>query len=361
MLIDPHLYESKILVCDDSSSHATMLQGLLRSEGVRRVEVVTDSRRVLPTISGHGDFALLVLDLDMPHLDGFEVLELLRSELGEHEQIPVVVITGVAGEDACLRALKMGANDFIRKPFDHTEVVLRVRNTLRLHDMVVRQREVNRDLERQVRMRTDDLERATDTFVHKLGQICEMCDKGAGEHIRRVGRFAGMLARLADLPTQTAHLVEQAAPLHDVGKVMLPVELLLKPSALTNQEFEQVKRHADAGSELLEGPDSPLVRMASEIAASHHERWDGSGYPNGLRGEEIPIEGRITAICDVFDTLISARPYKDPWSVQNAIDYLIEQSGRQFDPRLVELFVSALAQIEEIRDSVDRPAVGTDA
>lgn len=177
MLIDPHLYESKILVCDDSSSHATMLQGLLRSEGVRRVEVVTDSRRVLPTISGHGDFALLVLDLDMPHLDGFEVLELLRSELGEHEQIPVVVITGVAGEDACLRALKMGANDFIRKPFDHTEVVLRVRNTLRLHDMVVRQREVNRDLERQVRMRTDDLERATDTFVHKLGQICEMCDK----------------------------------------------------------------------------------------------------------------------------------------------------------------------------------------
>ena len=360
MLIDPHLYESRILVCDDSPSHASVLRSLLRSEGVRHVEVVTDSRRVLPTISGHGDFALLVLDLDMPHLDGFEVLELLRSELHADEQIPVIVITGLTGEDACLRALRMGAIDFIRKPFDHTEVVLRVRNTLRLHDMVVRQREVNRDLERQVRVRTEDLERATDTFVHKLGQICELCESGAGDHIRRVGRLAGMLARLADLPPQTAHLVEQAAPLHDVGKVMLPVELLLKPAALTTKEFEQVKRHADAGSELLDGPDSPLVRMASEIAASHHERWDGSGYPNGLRGEEIPIEGRITAICDVFDTLISARPYKDPWSVQNAIDYLIEQSGKQFDPRLVELFVSPLAEIEEIRDSVNRPPVGSE-
>ncbi len=350
MLIDPHLYDSKVLVCDDTPSHADLLQDLLQGEGVSRVEVVTDPRRVLPTISGHGDFSLLLLDLEMPHLHGFEVMELLRSELGDDEQVPIIVVS--ANGDTRLKALEMGANDFITKPFDHTEVVLRVRNTLRMQDLVVRQRETNRELERQVRERTDDLERATDALVHKFGQVCELCDKGAGTHNRRVASLAGMLARLAELPPATAALVERAAPLHDVGKALVPDELLLKPGALTERELEQVRRHAGAGGAMLDEHDSPLVGMAAEIAASHHERWDGSGYPDGLRGEEIPIAGRITAICDVFDALVSARPFKDPWSTQNAIDYLVAQSGKQFDPRLVELFVANLPRIEAIRDTI---------
>lgn len=354
MLIDPHLYDAKVLVCDDSTSHATLLRSLLVSEGVRRVEMVNDPRRVLPTLSGHGDFSLLLLDLEMPHLHGFEVMELLRSELQEHEQVPIIVVTGVSSDEVRLRALALGAADFIRKPFDQTEVVLRVRNTLRMQDMVVRLREVNRGLEQQVRARTEELDMATTAFVHKLGVICELCDKGAGSHITRVGRLAGMLARLAELPPETVQLVERAAPLHDVGKVMVPDELLQKPERLSQAEFELVKHHAHAGCQLLEDGDSPLVRMAAEIAASHHERWDGSGYPNGLHGDEIPIEGRITAVCDVFDALVSARPYKDPWSVQNAVDYLIAQSGKQFDPHLIELFVANLSQIEAIRESVGR-------
>ncbi|MCB1887087.1 MAG: response regulator [Rhodocyclaceae bacterium] len=348
MLIDPHLYESKILVCDDSPSHAALLHEVLTRGGVREVVVVNDPRRVLPTLSGHGDFDLLLLDLEMPHLHGFEVMELLRSELAEEEQVPIIVVTGIDSDEVRLRALELGANDFVRKPFDETEVILRVRNTLRMQDSLARLREVNRDLEAKVQERTRELDTATATFVHKLGEICEMCDRSAGPHIRRVGRLAGLLAQLAELPEETAQLIERAAPLHDVGKVMVPDELLMRPGKLTEAEFEQIKRHAGDGSLLLDNTESPLVRMAADIAASHHERWDGTGYPNGLRGEEIPLEGRITAICDVFDALVSARPYKDPWSVQNAVDYLIAQSGKQFDPHLVDLFVANLSRIETL-------------
>ncbi|MCB1955439.1 MAG: response regulator [Rhodocyclaceae bacterium] len=348
MLIDPHLSQSKILVCDDSPSHAKLLHGVLSQGGVRSIEVVNDPRRVLPTLSGHGDFNLLLLDLEMPYLHGFEVMELLRSELEENEQVPIIVVTGAGSDEIRLRALDLGANDFIRKPFDDTEVVLRVRNTLRMQDMLVRLREINRDLELKVRQRTEALDSATATFVHKLGEICEMCDRSAGPHIRRIGRLAGLLARLADLPPDVVQLVERAAPLHDVGKVMVPDELLMRPGKLTDQEFEQIKRHAGDGSMLLDDTDSPLVRMAADIAASHHERWDGSGYPDGLRGDVIPVEGRITALCDVFDALVSARPYKDPWSIQNAVDYLIAQSGKQFDPALVELFIAHLPEVEAI-------------
>lgn len=352
MLIDPHLADSRILVCDDSPSHAMMLKSLLESEGVRKVDKVTDPRRVLPTLSGHGNFDLLLLDLEMPHLHGFEVLELLRSELSEEEQIPVIVITGVAAEDIRLRALELGASDFISKPFNQTEVVLRVRNTLRLRDALVRQRQINRDLEARVRERTAELERATDAFVLKLSQISEPPALGKANSSSLVGRLAGMLSELVGMPAEQRFLIERAAPLHDVGNAVIPDEILLKPGKLDANELALVRRHPELGRRLLYKRDAALFEMAASIAASHHERWDGTGYPNGLRGDEIPIEGRITAICDVFDALISRRPYKDPWSVQNAVEYLVSQSGHQFDPKLVELFVKFLDRVEEIREGV---------
>ena len=351
MLIDPELSESRVLVCDDMRSQALMLKAVLKRAGIRRVDTVCDPRRVLPTLSGHRDFSLLLLDLEMPHLHGFEVMELLRSELTDEERVPVIVITGANAATARLKALEMGAADFINKPFDEDETILRVRNVLRAQDALMQQRKLNHELEQQVRERTHELERTTEAFIENLATVCEIHDREAARHCIRVGQLAGMLAELAGLPAETCFMIERAAPLHDVGNIAVPDEILLKPERLTAEEFDDMTRHTHFGRGLLGRHESKLVQTASSIAGSHHERWDGTGYPNGLRGEAIAIEGRITAICDVFDALVSHRPHKDPWSLQNAVEYLVAQSGKHFDPGLVELFVANLPRVEQIREA----------
>ena len=237
-----------------------------------------------------------------------------------------------------------------------TEVLLRVRNLLRMRYGYVRQLQISEELERKVQARTQELTRATDAFVHKLAQVCEMRDIETGKHILRVGRMARMLAEACGMPETICFMIERAAPLHDVGKIGIPDEILLKPGKLTDDEYLHMKTHATIVQSILNEHDSLLVQMAATIATSHHERWDGTGYPEGLRGESIPIEGRITAICDVFDALMSQRPYKNPWSEQDAVEYLVSQSGHQFDPKLVDLFVQHINDVERIRDECDAMA-----
>jgi len=353
-MIDAELRHSRVLICDDSITNVLLLKALLEAEGVTDIATHTDPRRVLPALEAEGEFDLLLLDLEMPHVHGFDVLRSIRATLPSLADVmPILVITGTEAADAKTQALELGATDFVHKPFDQTEVLLRVRNLLRMRHAYVRQLKINEELERQVQARTQELTRATDTFVFKLAQVCEMRDVSTGQHIVRVGRMARMLAEAAGLPETICFMIERAAPLHDVGKIGIPDDILLKPDKLTDEEFAQMKTHSSIGQGILNDHDSMLVQMAATIATSHHERWDGTGYPEGLRGESIPIEGRITAICDVFDALLSQRPYKTPWSGQDAVEYLVSQSGHQFDPTLVDLFVQHIDDVEHIREECD--------
>lgn len=356
-MIDAELRNSKVLICDDSTTNVLLLKALLEAEGLEQVVTQTDPRQVLPCLQSQGDVDLLLLDLEMPHMHGFDVMRAIREmKSGQVGMMPILVITGSAAKDAKTRALELGATDFVHKPFDQSEVSLRVRNLLRMRWGYVRQVHISEELERKVQARTHELTRATDAFVRKLAQVCEMRDIETGKHIARVGRMARMLAEACGMPDTICFMIERAAPLHDVGKIGIPDEILLKPGKLTEDEYAHMKQHASIGQSILNEHDSLLVQMAATIATSHHERWDGTGYPEGLRGESIPIEGRITAICDVFDALMSQRPYKNPWSEQDAVEYLVSQSGHHFDPNLVDLFVQHIDDVERIREECDAMA-----
>jgi len=356
-MIDEGLRDSRVLICDDSITNVLVLKALLEDEGLSRIETITDPRRVLPALAQDQDCDLLLLDLEMPHMHGFDVMRGIREALPVlASAMPILVITGTDSADAKNQALELGATDFVHKPFDQVEVLLRVRNLLRMRHAYAQQVKIAEELERQVQARTRELTRATDAFVFKLAEVCEMRDVDTGKHIMRVGRMARMLAEAVGLPESLCFMIERAAPLHDVGKIGIPDDILLKPGKLTDDEYTHMKRHANIGQQILNDHDSMMVQMAATIATSHHERWDGTGYPEGLRGESIPIEGRITAICDVFDALISRRPYKNPWSEQDAVDYLVSQSGHQFDPKLVDLFIQHIRDVERIRDECEATA-----
>lgn len=344
--------ESRILVCDDSITNALILEKLLESEGYTRVRAVTDSREVAPILS-EDEYDLLLLDLEMPHLDGFEVMSQLKTSLSNFEMFPILILTGREGAEVRNRALAMGAHDFVNKPFDQEEVLLRVRNLLRMHDAYISQTRINEELEQKVQARTQELTLAADILVQKLAMVGELRDNQTGRHVMRVGKYARLLAEGIGLPSEIAFMMEKAAPLHDMGKVGIPDRILLKPGPLDEEERREMDGHAALGAKLLGDHKSMLVRMAASVALSHHEKWDGSGYPAGLSGESIPVEGRITAISDVFDALTSKRSYKDAWSIDEAVAEIKQMAGSHFDPNLVKVFEEKLDEIIAIRKTYD--------
>lgn len=344
--------ESRILVCDDSITNAMILEKLLESEGYSKVRAVTDSREVLP-ILGDEAYDLLLLDLEMPHLDGFQVMGQLRDSLHNFEMFPILILTGRQGTEVRNRALGMGAHDFVNKPFDQEEVLLRVRNLLRVHAAYIAQTRLNEELEKKVQARTHELTLATDILVEKLAMVGELRDNQTGRHVMRVGKYARLLAEGIGLPSEIAFMLEKAAPLHDMGKVGIPDRILLKEGPLDEDERREMDGHTEMGAKLLGEHQSLLVRMAASVALSHHEKWDGTGYPKQLSGESIPVEGRITAIADVFDALTSKRSYKEAWAIEDAIAHIKKSSGTHFDPSLVKVFEEKLDEIIEIRKTYD--------
>lgn len=275
----------------------------------------------------------------MPKMDGLEVLKQIRRRQLVSEQFPIIILTGRKDEFTRNRALEMGAIDFISKPFDQTEIILRVSNTLKQHTALKMQQNLSQALDAKVKARTKQLEISQNLLITRLAMVGELKDHETANHVTRVGEMAKLLAILANIPEEIAVMIGYAAPLHDLGKVAIPDEILLKAGTLDAKQWKIMQTHAEIGSKLLHSPDSSLAQMASSIALSHHEKWDGSGYPNQLKGETIPIEGRITAICDVFDALMSKRPYKAKWSLKESINEIKNLSGKQFDPHLVQLFV----------------------
>jgi len=324
----------RILIVDDQEANVLLLERLLRAYGYTDVHSTSTSLQA-PALCAELRPDLLLLDLHMPGLDGYGVMDRLASAGG---LVPIIVLSADITTEAKRRALSMGASDFVAKPFDHLEVLLRVKTLLESHRLRLELEHHNDTLERQVRERTADLEQTRLEILHRLALAGEYRDDATQEHARRLGRTAALLADRLGLPRASVRRIGPAATLHDIGKIGIPDSILLKPGGLTPDEFAVMKRHVAIGAQLLSGSRAPLLTMAEEIAATHHERWDGSGYPRGLAGEEIPIAGRIAALADVFDVLTHARPYKQAWPLDQALGEVRTQAGRHFDPRVVGAF-----------------------
>ncbi len=331
------LKQLPILAVDDQESNLALLRRVLGHAGYAHVHTTTAASRAAQMFAEVRP-RLVLLDLHMPHMDGFELMARLGAVAGERGGIPFLVLTADATEDTKRRALSVGARDFLTKPLDHVELLLRVRNLLQVQDLQDRLIEQNANLEHQVAERTRDLEQARLEVLGRLALAGEYRDDGTQEHAWRIGRTCALLAHRLGLPSEDVALIRRAATLHDIGKIGIPDSILLKPGSLTREEFEQIKTHTTIGAEILSGSRSPLLVMAEIIALSHHERWDGSGYPHALAEEGIPLSGRIVAVADVFDALTHERPYKTAWPVPEAVAEVLRQAGRQFDPDVVEVF-----------------------
>lgn len=342
--------KAKILIVDDNAVNVALLEELLDEADYTHVTGITDSRKVIPMlIESNFDIDLIILDIRMPHLNGFEVLKLLSETVEPDNYLPVLVLTAESDRETRKTALAAGAKDFLAKPFLQWEVLLRIQNMLEARMFYKAQRQRADLLDAQVRLRTREIQDTQIEILRRLGQAAEFRDNETGGHIMRMSHYSQILALAAGFTPQAAEMLLIASPMHDVGKIAIPDHVLLKPGKLTPEEFEIIKTHPYSGFKLLDGHSSDLMKLSAKIALSHHEKWDGTGYPHALQGEQIPVEGRIVALADVFDALTSERPYKKPWTVEAAVEYITEQSGKHFDPKYVQLFIENLDKIIHIK------------
>lgn len=335
----------RILIVDDDHGVADVLARTLGRAGYARVETHTDPWTAVDTYLRF-EPDLLVLDLHMPGLDGFGVLERLRPEIPAFTFLPIVVLTGDDEPASRRRALAAGAADFVVKPFEEVETLLRIRNLLTTRSLHLQERRQHRELEKRVQERTHELQEAQLEILERLALAAEYHDDVTGDHTRRVADDAAELARELGRPDAEIELIRRAALLHDVGKIGIPEAIQRKEGPLTADEFTVMKRHTLIGERILGGSRFPVLQMAGDIAHCHHERWDGSGYPRGLRGEEIPIVARIVAVADVYDALTHERPYKAAWTPAAALAEIRRTAGIHFDPAIVEAFLRLRARRE---------------
>jgi len=345
----PEILQSKILVVDDKPANVMLLEQLLEEEGYTNVISTTDSREVVELyVSENVD--MILLDIRMPFMDGIQVMEALKEVIGPDDYLPILVLTAQTDMETRQRALSVGARDFLTKPFQPWEVFQRIHNMLETRVFYLSQRSRANVLADEVFKRTQQIRETQLEVVRRLGRAGEYRDNETGAHVVRMSKSCKLLALKADLGGEFAELILQASPMHDVGKIGIPDKILLKPGRLTPEERVIMETHVEIGVDIIGQFDSPMLEMARRIAETHHEKWDGSGYPNKMVGEDIPIEGRIAAICDVFDALTSERPYKDAWPLEKAVSFLEENAGSHFDPNLVQLFVSIIPDVVALRE-----------
>jgi len=318
-----------------------MLERILSKAGYQEVTSTTNSAEAL-ALQTRIKPDLILLDLHMREKDGFQVLEEIVSHNGDAEHVPVIMITADDSADTKRRALALGAKDFVGKPFDSAEVLLRIRNHLETRFLYQKLREQNVELEAKVSERTKELEQSQLEVLERLAAAVEFRDDDTGNHTRRVAEVSATLAQGIGLETTTVELIRRAAPLHDIGKVGIPDSILLKAGPLTGEEFEIMKTHTVIGSRMLSKGRSELVRFSQRIARSHHEWWDGSGYPDRVSGQSIPQEARIVAVADFLDALTHERPYRPAWGIEETLAEIKRRSGTHFDP----LITKALAEID---------------
>ena len=346
----------RLLIIDDEPANVAVIESILRKNGFSNYTSTTNPYQALQLFSELQP-DLLILDLMMPGMDGFQVMESLKSLIRPNTYFPILVLTADAMRDTKRRALGSGATDFLTKPVDAVEVILRIKTLLQTRWLHEQLREQNKILEEMVMQRTAELEEARVEILERLALASEFRDDETRQHTQRVGEMAGLLARAIGWNDKDVELIRRAATLHDIGKIHISDLILQKPAKLTDEEFAMMQEHVKVGAEILSGTHVKLLEMAEEIARSHHERWDGSGYPNGLAGEEIPLSGRILSIVDVYDALTHDRPYKEAWTTEAAIAEIKEQAGKQFDPELVDAFIDLIGQVSmtETEDTFSPP------
>ncbi len=349
-IADQALRAARILIVDDNEANVELIRALLEDDGYENLESTTSSLDGLALYLGTSEpYDLLLLDLRMPELDGIGFLQAIQEARPDIAH-PVIILSAQADQRSREQALAAGVRDYLTKPIVVWEVLHRVRNALALQ-LLWRQTEMmNHDLEERVARRTIELEETRREVIRRLATAGEFRDNDTGQHVERMSQYAYVLAQASGLPDEEARALRDAAPLHDIGKIAMPDAILLKEGPLTDDEWATMRRHAEIGGTILDGSGFALLELAREIAVSHHERWDGSGYPLGLAGQDIPLSGRIVAVADVFDALTSERPYKRAWSVEEALAFLNDNAGKLFDPALVALFEGALPRMLAIKD-----------
>jgi putative two-component system response regulator len=359
---------AKLMVVDDEPTNVKLVQRFLELDGYERFVTTTDSRRAVQMAREERPDCIL-LDLMMPHVSGLEILDQLRAD--PELALPVIFLTAVTDGNTRRDALERGATDFLNKPIDPYELAPRVANVVAAKAFQDQLLGHSRDLEQAVRERTVDLERAHREVAYCLARAAEYRDNDTGFHVLRVGRYARLIAEELGMTGDQLDLIEHAAQLHDVGKIGVPDAVLLKPDRLSEDEFQlmkkhcgfgkrilrqasddeeiQLRSHSEVGAKILDGAASPLLVLARKIALSHHEWWNGAGYPLGLRGEDIPLEGRITAVADVFDALSSRRCCKDAMPVDECFEIMERESGTHFDPKVFAAFLNRRKQVVEVQ------------
>ncbi|MFV0448212.1 MAG: HD-GYP domain-containing protein [Vibrio sp.] len=332
--------KATILVVDDTPDNIDILVGILGSD--YKVKIAINGQKAL-ALAAKTAPDLILLDVMMPDMNGYEVCQRLKQDpLTRH--IPVIFVTALAETADETQGFEIGGVDYITKPVSASVVKARVKTHITLQNQ-------KRLLKEEVRKQTKDLEETRFEIIRRLGRAAEYKDNETGLHVVRVSHYAKILAKQMGLSEQYCEIIYYAAAMHDVGKIGTPDAVLRKPGKLDDQEWETMQQHAAIGAEIIGRHNDPLLQMSYNIALTHHEKWNGSGYPNGMQGEEIPLEGRIVAIADVFDALTSKRPYKKAWKIDDAIGLIISEAGRHFDPQLVEHFKQTINQIIEIHDT----------
>ncbi len=336
----------KVAIIDDAQINVTLLQHLVKKLPDCEPVCFTDSVAALAWCLDH-EPDLVIVDYMMPQLSGTELAEKFHAR---YPDVPVLMVTANHEKELRHQALQLGVTDFLNKPLDNTEFVARAKNMLAL-------RQNHKKLANHASWLADEVRKATAQIVAQeremiftLAKAAEYRDPETGAHIIRMAHYSKHIARVLGLPLEQQELLLEAAPMHDIGKVGTPDLILLKPGKLTGDEFSVMKQHASIGYEVLNTSSSPLLKVAAEIALTHHEKFDGSGYPRGLAGEAIPLFGRIVAVADVFDALTSERPYKKAWSIEDASKLLRDGSGQHFDPACVEAFFSDFDEVLAIKN-----------
>ena len=328
-----------VLIVDDTPENIEVLAGALKDK--YRIKAANSGKLALKIAQMMPAPDLILLDIMMPEMDGYEVCEALKSQPNT-SHIPVIFVTAKISAEDEIRGLQLGAVDYITKPITPLVAMQRVATHLALANQ-------NRELEVQVKLQTDEINQGKLEMIKRLGRAAEYKDNETGMHVLRMASYCHLLAIKSGMSDKEAELLREAAPMHDIGKIGIPDGILLKEGKLTNEEWSVMMTHVAIGVDILEGDsNSELLEMAKTVAQTHHEKYNGKGYPQGLMGEEIPLIGRISAIADVFDALTSTRSYKKAWTADEAFSLIEKEKGEHFDPVLAEMFLKLKPQVLEI-------------